>query len=173
MNNLSRRVNNTHNTVRKPDNLRMRRRGQPLRSKRRTDWLLLMQLMLLVYLPLMARKSGLGGRALIGRDGRWSDRDHDHVLGSGSGSDLDSDLDSDPGPDRSAWMARIHVYYFLRSQGNELVAAEFCDLHIAVSQLSGGLRKAPWHSGLRGGRVHYLGSATHDISISRGGSYVT
>lgn len=63
-------------------------------------------------------------------------------------------------------MARRHVYYFLRSQGNELVEVEFCVLHIAASQLSEDLRRDPLHSGLRGGRAHYMKSATHDIFIS-------
>lgn len=40
-------------------------------------------------------------------------------------------------------MARRHEHYYPHSQGNEPVAAEFYVLHIAVSQLSGGLRKAP------------------------------
>lgn len=57
-------------------------------------------------------------------------------------------------------MARRHAHYYPHSQGNEPVAAEFYVLHIAVSQLSGGLRKAPWHSGLHGDPVHYKISDT-------------
>lgn len=74
----------------------MRHRGQLLHSKRRKDWLPPAQLMLLVHLPLMARKSELGERVPIGHDhGRWSGhgRDYGRVLDSGSDSDLDSDLD--------------------------------------------------------------------------------
>lgn len=89
-------MNNAHNTVRKPDNLHMRHRGQPLHSKRRKDWLPPVRPTPLVHLPLMARKSELGERVLIGHGhGRWSGhgRDYGHVLDSGSDSDLDSDLD--------------------------------------------------------------------------------
>lgn len=126
--------------------------------------------MLLVRLWLMTvRKSESMEELLIGYGHeRWSDRGRGRGLGrvldSGSDFALDSDLDFDPDPDHSAWMARRHVYYSPHSQGNELVAAESCVLRIVVLQLSGGLRKAPWHFGLHEGQAHYTASATpHDI----------
>lgn len=133
-----------------------------LHSRRRKDWLHRAQSMPLARLLLVARKFEMMARSLIDRGHEClSDcgRVLDHALDSDFDSGLDSDPDSDPGH-HSASMARRHAHYFLHSRGNEPAAAESYGLHIAASQLSGGLRKAPSHSGLHEDRVHYTISDT-------------